>query len=248
MSNLKQLSHELDGVVADVEQGDGFDEVCLATVKRVRATLADEADPNAAWLSDAHALCADQGIPPGRIADRIKALRERLAQPADHTVDANKMVGVQPVARVSSAAGRIADAIKEVLLHHRMSHTVDDDGDALPLIDMLCQPGSNDTSTGRDEITFLVDSIYNEVLVTPQQPAEQFRPDWMNYKQGFADGKAELEQDAELSDTQIEALHWGEMSNRDLAFARAIIAADRAARGEKKWHPKSPPAPSKSCA
>jgi len=38
--NRKQ-SLELAGVVADVEQGDGFDSVCLDTVKRVESYLAD---------------------------------------------------------------------------------------------------------------------------------------------------------------------------------------------------------------
>jgi len=38
--NRKQ-SLELAGVVADVEQGNGFDSVCLATVKRVENYLAD---------------------------------------------------------------------------------------------------------------------------------------------------------------------------------------------------------------
>ena len=34
-------SFELAGVVADIEQGNGFDSVCLATVKRVENYLAD---------------------------------------------------------------------------------------------------------------------------------------------------------------------------------------------------------------
>jgi len=34
-------SFELAGVVADVEQGDGFDGVCLDTVKRVESYLAN---------------------------------------------------------------------------------------------------------------------------------------------------------------------------------------------------------------
>lgn len=41
-----------------------------------------DADPNAPWLSDAHCLCADQGIPPGHITDRIRALRDKLEQPS----------------------------------------------------------------------------------------------------------------------------------------------------------------------
>jgi len=38
--NRKQ-SLELAGVVADVEQADGFDSVCLDTIKRVESYLAD---------------------------------------------------------------------------------------------------------------------------------------------------------------------------------------------------------------
>ncbi len=37
---------------------------------------------SATWLSDAHMLCTDQGVPQGNIADRIRALRDKLAQPS----------------------------------------------------------------------------------------------------------------------------------------------------------------------
>jgi hypothetical protein len=46
----KDLHYELEGVIADVEYGNGFDDVCLNTVKRVSNQLvsvqadADEAD------------------------------------------------------------------------------------------------------------------------------------------------------------------------------------------------------------
>lgn len=36
-----KLAKELDGVIADVEEGDGFDDVCLGTIKYVREALAD---------------------------------------------------------------------------------------------------------------------------------------------------------------------------------------------------------------
>lgn len=35
----KKLSYELLGVIVDVEQGDGFDTVCLNTIKRVHTAL-----------------------------------------------------------------------------------------------------------------------------------------------------------------------------------------------------------------
>ena len=38
----KHQSHELMGVIADVEEGDGFDDVCLSTVKRVAEHLAKD--------------------------------------------------------------------------------------------------------------------------------------------------------------------------------------------------------------
>ena len=38
------LAHELSGVIVDVEQGPGFDSICLDTIKRVRASLFDLAE------------------------------------------------------------------------------------------------------------------------------------------------------------------------------------------------------------
>jgi hypothetical protein len=36
---LKMAGYELDGVIADVEKFDGFDDVCLQTIKRVKSTI-----------------------------------------------------------------------------------------------------------------------------------------------------------------------------------------------------------------
>jgi hypothetical protein len=38
---LKMAGYDLDGVIADVEKFDGFDNVCLQTIKRVRSTIAE---------------------------------------------------------------------------------------------------------------------------------------------------------------------------------------------------------------
>ena len=38
----KHQSYELMGVITDVEEGDGFDDVCLSTVKRVAENLAKD--------------------------------------------------------------------------------------------------------------------------------------------------------------------------------------------------------------
>lgn len=55
------------------------------SIENIRAALAatpaPEADPNAPWLTEAHMLCTEQGIPQGHIADRIKALRVALDAP-----------------------------------------------------------------------------------------------------------------------------------------------------------------------
>lgn len=73
-------------------------------------------------------------------------------------------------------ADRLFDAIKEVLLHHRLSHTAGEDCQAFPLVDKLCSPGSTDIADGRDEITLICDAIYNDdavraLLATPQPAA-----------------------------------------------------------------------------
>lgn len=41
-----------------------------------------DTDPNAPWLSLAHMICADAGIPPGHITARLEALRDKLGAPA----------------------------------------------------------------------------------------------------------------------------------------------------------------------
>lgn len=38
--SLKMAKYNLDGVIADVEKFDGFDDVCLKTIKRVRSVIA----------------------------------------------------------------------------------------------------------------------------------------------------------------------------------------------------------------
>jgi hypothetical protein len=38
---LKMAGYDLDGVIADVEKFDGFDNVCLETIKRVRNVIAE---------------------------------------------------------------------------------------------------------------------------------------------------------------------------------------------------------------
>jgi len=49
-----------------------------ATALRELKTLRADTHINAPWLSEAHALCADVGIPSGHISDRLKALRQKI--------------------------------------------------------------------------------------------------------------------------------------------------------------------------
>ena len=70
-------------------------------------------------------------------------------------------------------AEKLYDAIKEVLLHHRLSYTEGEDAEAFPLVDMLCPPGSRDISKGRDEITLICDAIYNDEAVRAAISGEQ---------------------------------------------------------------------------
>jgi hypothetical protein len=53
---LNVIRYNLDGVIADVEKFDGFDDVCLQTIKRVRNVIAEALEQPAqepvAWLQE----------------------------------------------------------------------------------------------------------------------------------------------------------------------------------------------------
>ncbi|MBB5508137.1 hypothetical protein [Paraburkholderia atlantica] len=57
---MRAQAYELMGVVADVEEGNGFDSVCLRTIKRVIGELAEK--PRARDCSK----CGEKGIPAGK--------------------------------------------------------------------------------------------------------------------------------------------------------------------------------------
>jgi hypothetical protein len=57
-------------------------EIFDATYELATASVADlssDASPNAHWLTLAHMICTDLGIPHGHIMDRLRALQERLS-------------------------------------------------------------------------------------------------------------------------------------------------------------------------
>ncbi len=65
-----------------------------------------DSDDNAPWLTLAHTICADAGIPPGHITARLEALRDLIEQRPDDTEllrDAHKVIKKYIEAGVGSA-------------------------------------------------------------------------------------------------------------------------------------------------
>lgn len=60
--NITLLAHELSGVVLDVEQGDGFDSICLDTIKRVQLSLHTLADEVAQLIKERNMLFAAHSV------------------------------------------------------------------------------------------------------------------------------------------------------------------------------------------
>jgi hypothetical protein len=59
----------------------------VAGMVRPQASEPQEADPNAPWLTKAHMLCTDHGIPQGNLTERIRALRDKLEQQASEPAE-----------------------------------------------------------------------------------------------------------------------------------------------------------------
>lgn len=89
---------------------------------RLRSRLA-EADANAPWLTQAHILCSDHGIPHGNISDRLEMLAgylaeaerdaARLREAIQHAADALHGYGVETEADAMGKACRILGAAME---------------------------------------------------------------------------------------------------------------------------------------
>ncbi|MCM2574518.1 hypothetical protein NAT65_25815, partial [Achromobacter xylosoxidans] len=62
------------------------------------------------------------------------------------------------------SAKALYDAIKDVLLNHRLSNWVDGDGEFFPLVDHLCSKDATTTESGEHEIALICDAIYNDAL------------------------------------------------------------------------------------
>lgn len=97
-----------------------------------------------------------------------------------------------PAPQVAQAE-QLYEAIKDVLEHHRLTHTMEDEDSGFPLVDMLCPPDSKDIALGKDEVVFICDAIFNEVLCkTPAAPSP--------------DGKAEQAEAPSDEREEIEAV------------------------------------------
>lgn len=105
----KMLAYELDGVIIDVEEGNGFDEVCLRTIKRVRASLAapgaervdardgerDRIDAERyRWLREHSYVQGDYGVP--RAIHFGAGFVQTKPELLDAAIDAARLIPGQP--------------------------------------------------------------------------------------------------------------------------------------------------------
>lgn len=108
---------------------------------------------------DANAICAGIAAATGARVDwhyiagrvHIKALPALASAPV-----------AEP--RLEWSAKALYDAIKDVLLNHRLSNWVDEDGESFPLVDHLRSQDDKTTESGEFEIALICDAIYNDVL------------------------------------------------------------------------------------
>lgn len=170
----------------------------LRTIKALMVGMPDEGTTpvirRIAWLeqqlAEARAVPADWA---DQVEQRLLTWRQRMMNRSGDRLALDDFMGQDsiddlidfvcaPLAATPSPAEqtkpavraeKLYDAIKEVLLHHRLSYTEGEDAEAFPLVDMLCPPGSRDISKGRDEITLICDAIYNDEAVRAAISGEQ---------------------------------------------------------------------------
>ncbi len=104
----------------------------------------------------------------------------RTAQDGASGSDVPSPVFAPPVPAVQEPDA-LYDKIEQVLLHYRGGAWEDENGDPLPLVDLLSPSPVRTIEAGRHEIRLICDAIYNEVLLPaaappqeppPQQPAD----------------------------------------------------------------------------
>lgn len=85
---MKSLYEMATGQNADEVAGRTMDERLTMGLQAATVKELTDQDPNAPWLTEAHALCSYMGIPQGHITDRIRALRDKLgaAEPVGNEI------------------------------------------------------------------------------------------------------------------------------------------------------------------
>jgi len=64
--------------------------------------MVQDADQNAPWLTEAHLLCSDHGIPQGNLTERIRALRDKWEQQASEPLSSNHIAQSSELVPLSS--------------------------------------------------------------------------------------------------------------------------------------------------
>jgi len=73
--SMREALEEACGNRCNAEYNPCYAREALSAAKAVQPQ-AQEADPNAPWLTKAHMLCTDHGVPQGNIEWRLDVLRE----------------------------------------------------------------------------------------------------------------------------------------------------------------------------
>jgi hypothetical protein len=98
---LKMAGYELDGVIADVEKFDGFDDVCLQTIKRVRSTieeaLATNKESSLVQPAQEHNFCSRCGKRASKDLNQIHTCTppQALEQPAWQGLTADELEDIK---------------------------------------------------------------------------------------------------------------------------------------------------------
>ncbi|MFY2995914.1 hypothetical protein ACOTH8_21565 [Achromobacter xylosoxidans] len=127
-----------------------------AVLSKLRAPVADERAAFETWANNSFELHRHAGT----------EYSSRVTQCAWAAWEARAALASAPVAepRLEWSAKALYDAIKDVLLNHRLSNLVDEDGEFFPLVDHLRSQDDKATESGEFEIALICDAIYNDVL------------------------------------------------------------------------------------
>lgn len=109
---VAELVNQLTGIAKEFHDHQSLRQRISQVVASVRLKPSQDADPNAPWLTEAHMLCTDQGVPQCNITDRIRALRDKLEQPSQAHYEEQPdgtVIPVDPSEMQPSQAGELLD-------------------------------------------------------------------------------------------------------------------------------------------